>query len=118
MTAQERRDLTANERSLLRLLLRDAGFPGGQELAAQVEDVAIVGGPPTLLHLEVPPTVSPAGAEDGVIPVRAFVHGDDGEIEGEVMVWVKNGYLSGLEFAWYSDSTPTGMPEASRVRVT
>ena len=118
MTAVEPRDLSADERALLRLLLRDATFPGAQELAGQVEHAKVVGGLQTLLDLEVPPAIRRAATEDGVVPVRAFVHADDGEVEGEVIVWVKDGYLSGLEYAWYTDHAPAGMPEPDRVRVS
>jgi hypothetical protein len=103
--------------ALLRLLLQGAVFDGARELAEQIDAAKVVGGIPTLLDLEVTRSVAAAPAQDGVIPVRAFVHALKGEVEGEVMVWLTDGYLSGLEYARYSDEAPTSMPPPARVRV-
>jgi hypothetical protein len=117
MTDAQPRALTPNERALLALLLSQKWFSGAQELAAQIEHARVVGGLATLLDLEVPPTAAIAARDDGPIPVRAFVEAPDGHVQGEVLVWVKGGYLSGVEFAWYTDDAPLEMPSPDRLRV-
>lgn len=74
------------------------------------------GGIPTLLELRVEASAPAAKCNDGPIPVRALVEGSDEEIEGEVLLWVRDGYLSGLEFAWFTDDAPTRMPTAESIR--
>jgi hypothetical protein len=110
------RNLTPDERELLLRILGDVPFEGAPELRTQVARANVVGGIPTLLELRVARSVPAAKCEDGPIPVRALIAGPNEEIEGEVLVWVTDGYLSGLEFAWFTDDAPTQMPNAERVR--
>ena len=116
MTSTRPRALTEQEVELLRLLLTQGDFPGARELAVQVDETKVIGGLATLLDLDVPRAIPAAPMLDGPIPVRAFVQCQDEEAVGEVLVWVKDGYLSGLEFAWYTDTAPTEMPAPDRIR--
>jgi hypothetical protein len=111
------RELSTTERALLMRLLADASFSGAEQLATQVATARVTGGLPTLLDLEVPRVASPADIADGPVPVRAFVEASAGDVEGEILVWVTDGYLSGLEVAWYTDAPPPGMPSPDRLRV-
>jgi len=36
---------------------------------------------------------------------------------GTLLVWLKNGYLSALEYAWTSDETPVRLPRLERLRI-
>jgi hypothetical protein len=78
---------------------------------------SLAGGLPTLMDLEVPRPVAAAHVPDGPAPVRAFVEAPNGEAEGEIIVWLKKGYLDGLEFAWYTDISPSEMPSPDRIRM-
>jgi hypothetical protein len=117
MRITQPRDLTPKERALLTFLLSRGSFPGVRELAAQVEGTRVVGGLATLLDLDAPRTALIAARDNGPIPMRAYVENQDGDVEGEVLVWVRDGYLSGLEFAWYTNEAPSEMPDPDRVRV-
>lgn len=111
------RELTDGERALLELLLDEATFPGAPDLRRQVAVATVVGGLPTWLHLAVAPTTPAADVPDGHIPGRAIVQGATGQDEGEILVWVTGGRLSGLEHAWYTDQAPTSMPPVDRIRL-
>lgn len=52
------------------------------------------------------------GPVPGRFPVQ---HG--GELLGELLVWLRGGRLAGLEYAWVTDTAPTGMPEPEDVFV-
>jgi hypothetical protein len=112
-----KRPLSSQESALIRRILEGASFEGDSSLDAQVETTWVTGGLPTLLDLEVVGSEPAAGLPDGPIPVRAFVEGPSGSVDGEVMVWVKDGYLSGLEFAWVTDEAPDRMPSPDQVRL-
>lgn len=112
-----RRDLTTNEQALLESILGNASFEGASQLAAQIRGTKVVGGPPTLLDLDASEDSPAANLADGPAPVRAFVESHGGEIDGEILIWVKNGRLSGLEFAWYTDAVPSGLPRPSSIRL-
>ncbi len=46
-----------------------------------------------------------------------IVNGEGGEPMGELLDWVKDGHLAGLEFAWWGDAPPQRLPTLSQVRV-
>jgi hypothetical protein len=113
----EPRDLTLRERDLLSLLLDHASFDGARELAEQVARTRVAGGFPTLLDLDVPKTAPASRYKPRLIPLRALVHSPGGELLGEILVWVRDGYLSALEYAWYADDAPSEMPPLDNLRV-
>ncbi len=101
------RALSPDESGVLCRVLSSGSFEGVDELIAQVPRTRVVGGIPTLLDLAVVTPATAASCPDGPLPLRAFVEGLGSDVEGEIIVWVKNGYLSGLEFAWFTDEGPT-----------
>jgi hypothetical protein len=111
------RKLTPNERGLLIHLVEGASFEGAQELAEQIDGVRVIGGTPTFLELVTSRTTPSAPAKDGPVPIRALVDGDNGTVDGEVLVWVTDGRLAGLELAWFTEEPPDAMPEPGRVRL-
>jgi hypothetical protein len=113
----DERALTPTEVALLLHILDGASFEGADALRAQVSLAHVAGGIATFLGLAVAAGATASTFRAGPIPGRAFVEGTDGEPEGEVLVWVTGGYLSGLEFAWFTDEMPTEMPDADRVRL-
>jgi hypothetical protein len=113
----EPRDLTPRERDLLSLLLDPASFDGARELAAQVARTRVAGGFPTLLDLDVPRTAPASPYKPRLIPLRALVNSPGGELLGEILVWVGDGYLSALEYAWYTEDAPSEMPPLDYLRV-
>jgi hypothetical protein len=113
----ELRDLAPHERETLLRILGAASFTGASELHAQVRQTrVVVGDLPSFLDLEVESSALASSFKDGPIPVRVFV-GGPGEEEGELLVWVKEGCLSGLEFAWVTDEMPAEMPPADRLLI-
>ena len=95
----------------------EAPFPGQPELLAQVPFLQIGGGPITFLRLLVDRSVAPrSDFGDGPAPGFAGVFGEDGAPIGTLLVWVKGGYLSALEYAWVTDEPPVQLPKAEQVR--
>ena len=109
----EARALTLDEQRLLRKIVRALNASDATALESQIDAARVTGGLPTLLDLTVERAAPPAGLDDGPLPVRAIVS----EPCGEVLVWVKDGLLDGLEFAWASAEAPTEMPGPDRVSV-
>ena len=112
-----RRPLTEQVRELLRHVLGQADFPGSDELLQQASSVDIVGGPVTMLDLRVTTPTSASSFTDGPIPLSVMVLDPAGVAFGELLIWVNGGYLSSLEFAWWSDDPSGQLPTVDRVRV-
>jgi hypothetical protein len=85
-----------------------------KSFVAKADETIVVGGD-TFLDLEVSGNASRSSFPDGHVPIRAYVA--DGEVVGEVLVWVKDGYLSSLEHAWTTDEAPAVFPHADRIRL-
>lgn len=117
MVTQDRRALTDGERDLLVHVLSKASDPRVRPLLEQVRDVRVVGGIPTLLELRVERETRPAALPDGPIPLQAIVVGHSGSVEGQILVWTNSGYLSGIEFAWVTEDSPSGLPSPTMVHV-
>lgn len=116
MTGQE--ELTDSVRRLLGDVFQQADFPGSEELARQAMSSSVVGGPITMLEIRSDRTLGAAAFADGPIPLSMEVSNSAGDLIGELLVWVENGYLSGLEFAWWTVDPPNELPLADRVNVT
>jgi hypothetical protein len=117
MTAIESALLTRQVRELLGHILGQLDFPGVDKLLQQVSRAYIVSGPVTMLEIGV---VQPAPASaflDGPVPMSAAVVGASGNSMGELLIWLKNGYLDAFEFAWWTDEPPDRLPSVEHVRV-
>jgi hypothetical protein len=114
---QELRPLRARERQVLEVLLR-GDFAGAGELRAQLASTTVFAqDPQTFLNLQVDRQNAAASPiANGPIPVRALV-GQDRAVEGELLVWVEDGFLSALEFAWVTDEMPAALPRREQIRV-
>jgi len=111
--------LAEQVRGLLRHVLGEADFPGSDELLRQASNVDVVGGPVTMLDLRVTGQPTSASAfTDGPIPLSVMVLDRVGIAFGELLIWVNDGYLSCLEFAWWSDDPPNELPPPDRVQVS
>lgn len=115
---QPKRALVLRERAVLLWVLCELDASEAAEaLHAQSKVATVVGGLPTVLELSVPPGSERAALPDGPLSVRAIATDGEGELSGEVLVWVSGGYLSGLEYAWYGDDPPSDFPCPGLLRV-
>jgi hypothetical protein len=119
MTDATGRPLAPDEQALLRHLL-SVPLAGADMLRRQL-DTEIAASPwsgtgPSL-DLLVPDSAPPAQLPDGPLPLDATVIGADGEFAGELLIWVENGRLSAIEYAWITDAPPAGLPDVAATTV-
>ena len=109
--------LLAQVQQVIAAVLSEAPFPGQLALLAQVPFLKIDGGPITFLKLAVDRSRAPrADFDHGHTPGFAWVFGKDGAPAGTVMVWVLDGYVSALEYAWVTDDPPADLPGVEQIR--
>jgi hypothetical protein len=70
-----------------------------------------------MLELMSVPTLRASAFPDGPIPLSMLVLNDAGDSVGELLIWVQHGFLSGLEFAWWTDCAPVDLPSSDHVLV-
>jgi hypothetical protein len=115
--AESKRSMTLGTHAVLLWVLR--AIPdqmAAQLLYEQSMAASVVGGPITMIELSVPPSSEPADIADGPLPVRTVALDEMGGMMGEVLVWVSGGYLSAIEYAWYTDEAPTELPPTNQLR--
>lgn len=117
MSEPARRPLTDNERTVLAKIL-SATFPGVDELRAQLAS-AQTDAPADApgFDIQVPATMARSSVSSNPIPVEAQVLDENKEYLGELLVWVTDGRLSSLEYAWITDEPPTKLPGAQSVLI-
>lgn len=92
--------------------------PLGEKSAGLVRQAAaatVVDSSPTMLNVSVPLDVPSVALENGPTPGEALVYDND-RLVGEVLVWIREGRLIGLEQAWYTDDPPTAWPRPNQVK--
>lgn len=111
------RPLTELEVGVVTTLL-SSGTPEAGRFLAQLPYARVVAtwgvGSPSV-DLEIGPGAVPvSGSTDGILAGGA-VRDADGAPVGEVLVWVGDGRLSGIEYAWYTDERPRALPDPDRI---
>ena len=94
----------------MRAIVSAPGVADGELLLRHLDGALVRNSAPWILDVKVTtPDTSSANTPDGPLPARAFVS-DQGSYQGEIIVWITAGRVSGLEFAWVSDEPPTRWP--------
>jgi hypothetical protein len=109
------RPLTETEATLIERVIDQLPQPARSGLRAQIRVTQVVTGSPTFPHFDVGAAARVLDVPDGPLPVRTSVIGDDGQFDGELLVWVEAGLLSALEYAWVTDQPPAALPQPSRL---
>ena len=108
--------MTAAVRGLVTRVIEQQEFAGKAELLAQVPNVQVVDGPVTFLNLAVDPTGAASEFREGPVPGQAWIVAEDGTTIGSLLVWVDDGYISGLEYAWVTEEPPGSLPSVDQLR--
>ena len=101
------RDLNEREHDVLAFILA-TDFAGAEELRAQipyarVESQGHEGSPNDPdVDIVVSHEAPAAPIKDGPLSVGCNVHDSAHKYQGEILIWVTGGYLSGIEYAWVS----------------
>lgn len=104
--------MNSAERAVLRRVL-SFSFPGASELLAQIDHAGVTrarGVDSASVDIEVDAKAPCADVPNGPVPVRALVTNADGELIGEILIWIGAGRLAGIEYAWFTDDPPTELP--------
>lgn len=115
------RPLTPLERQVIAALLID-DCPGVNELRAQLDTARVIrawamDSSPSI-DLEVSSGMPAAPLRGSNLPVNAYVYDDHGVFQGELILWLSNGKISALEYAWVTDSSPLSLPTVDMIRVS
>jgi len=97
--------------------LSSPGIPEGEALLRELDGALVRNSATWILDIQVAASgTSTTSIPDGPFPARAFVS-ENGHYQGEIIVWITAGHISGLEFAWVTDEPPTRWPQAQEMDI-
>ncbi|RPA02575.1 hypothetical protein EEB19_10970 [Gordonia sp. OPL2] len=86
-------------------------------LRNQLAEASVVGGDsPVQLPIAVDSVDETDSSSDGLLPVAAQVR-DGGRYLGDVLLYVMDGRMSLLEFAWVTDVRPSAFPRRDSILI-
>lgn len=120
MSIETGRELTDAERAALRHIIEASSFLGAPQLLRQIPKArvtAVWDDESPSVDIAVPESADKAELPDGPIPGRYPVKGPADSHVGELIVWVTDGRISGLEYAWFTDEPPTRLPDTRDIEI-
>ena len=116
MSGQRFVDVAPTAHAALGPVLAELGGETARVLEVQARHALVIRDVPgRMIDLEVPAGSQPCDCGDGPLPVRAAVVRQGGQLVGELLVWVRDGRLVGLEQAWFTDEPPERWPSAEEL---
>jgi hypothetical protein len=111
--AESGRPLREIERKTLEALL-SVDFDGAAELRDQIPlaraaESRTAGSPPSF-DIAVPPNAPRSILLKKMAPITALAFDPSQEYTGEFILWLADGYLSSLEYAWVTGEAPKDLP--------
>ena len=110
------RKLSNDEEAALRWILHVEDFPGAEELRGQVPLSRVVFGRTTELELAIDGGRA-AALPDGHLGSTALVVDASEQPIGHIDVWLKGGFLSSLDYSWFTDQMPREYPSLDQLRL-
>lgn len=110
------RSMTVAESSAIRVMLSRSGIDEGRHLRDQLDGALVSHATDWILDIKVWSCMTAVDLPDGPFPARAFVSSRS-TYKGEIIVWIANGRLAGLEYAWVTDQPPDRWPEPEEMEV-
>ncbi|MFT4087067.1 MAG: hypothetical protein QM658_07900 [Gordonia sp. (in: high G+C Gram-positive bacteria)] len=105
--------LNSAQRSALKYLAEQQGDP---VIVEQVAAISTYEGQPTMAIVEVDRSLPKCSIKDGPAPVVAAVVDREGELAGELIFWVQDGFVDQIEQTWYGDDPPVSLPSREFIR--
>jgi hypothetical protein len=118
------RPMSPEEAGVIQAIVSAAGIRRGDALiegldGALIEDLDAAlasNSAPCILDVKASGTGEGAKFPDGPFPARAFVP-SSAAYQGEIIIWLTDGHVSGLEYAWITDEPPTRWPRPDEMEV-
>lgn len=69
-----------------------------------------------IVNIKAPSNADGIDVPNGPLPVRAFVP-SEAEYQGEIIIWIERGHISGLEYVWITDDAPRRWPRPDEMEI-
>jgi len=113
---QSWRPISSEESAVIRAILSQVDNRHSSPLIADLGGAFVANETTWILDVKVSNKGEGADLPNGPFPAHAFVP-NSAEYQGEVIIWITDGHVSGLEYAWVSDDPPIRWPRADEMEV-
>jgi hypothetical protein len=110
------RAISPDELRVTSAVVRGSGIAAAAGLIRDLDGAQVRNESDWILDVRAGQTSQGADLADGPLPVRAYVP-DKPRYQGEIIVWITDGHISGLEYAWISDNPPTEWPHPDAIQI-
>lgn len=101
---------------MVREIILKSGIPAGRPLLDDLAGAVVLPDTVWIYDVRTPNVKAATSLPNGPFPVRAFVPSRDA-YRGEILIWITDGHLSALEYAWVTDEPPTRWPRPDEIEV-
>lgn len=101
---------------LISAIVVASGVPGADALVDGLDGAVVTNETAWILDVRPSRTATASDLPDGPFPVRAYVP-NNAEYQGELIIWLSKGHVSGFEYAWIGDQTPARWPGPSEIDI-
>lgn len=117
MTTRDWRPIAPHESATVRAIVSAPSIADGDLLLRDLKGAFVRNSAAWILDVKAMTSDTPgAGIPDRPFPLRAFVS-NKGSYQGEIIVWITAGRVSGLEIAWVSDAPSYGWPQPEEMDI-
>jgi hypothetical protein len=113
---REWRDASPEEIAVVTAIVSTSAAPDSQALIDELDGALVSHSTPWILDIKPKPGGPGVDLPNGPFPARAYVPSKSA-YQGEIIVWIADGHLSGLEYAWVTDDPPTRWPRPDELEV-
>lgn len=110
------RPISPEEDAVIRSILSQADIAHSGALLANLDGALVANETRWILDVKASNNEVGVDLPNGPFPAQALVP-NSAEYQGEVIIWLTDGRISGLEYAWVSDDPPTRWPRADEMEV-
>lgn len=109
------RGLTVDESAIVTAFVSRTEVPGWQQIVEKLDGARVRQAAPWILDIDLRagPRID---VPNGPLPVRAYVQ-SEAAYQGEIIVWIADGYVCGLEYAWVTDAPPSRWPHPDEMEI-
>jgi hypothetical protein len=112
------RSVSPEEAAVVNAIISGSGLPGARTFIDDLVGAVAMASSKTdwILDIKTPNADPGVDLSNGPFPGRAFVSSNEG-YRGEIIVWVDDGHLSGLEYALITDEPPARWPRPDEIEI-
>jgi hypothetical protein len=113
---REWRGISPEEGAIVKAIVVASGIPEGRALLDDLPGAVVLPDAVWIYDVRTPNTAPGTSLPNGPFPAFAYVP-SAAAYRGEILIWITDGHLTGLEYAWVTDNPPTRWPRPDEMEI-